>query len=71
MSDRETVLRVEGMTCGHCVRHVDEALRAIEGVEDVAVSLADGSAQVKHGSACSVEAMLEALRDAGYDGALA
>ena len=69
MSDRETVLRVDGMTCGNCVRHVDEALREIEGVEDVVVSLAEGRAQVKHGSACSVDAMLEALREAGYDGA--
>lgn len=69
MSDRETVLRVEGMTCGNCVRHVDETLRELDGVEDVAVSLPDGRATVKHAAACSVEAMLEALREAGYDGA--
>ena len=64
---RETVLRVEGMTCGHCVRHVEEALRSVAGVEDVEVRLDAGEARVRH--AGSVEAMLAALRDEGYEGA--
>ncbi len=29
------LLRVEGMTCDGCARHVSEALKAVPGVEDV------------------------------------
>ena len=35
----ETVLRVEGMMCGHCTSSVDSALRAVDGVLDVSVDL--------------------------------
>lgn len=31
----EFVLRIEGMTCDNCVRHVTQALRSVAGVTDV------------------------------------
>ncbi|MDO4541512.1 MAG: heavy metal translocating P-type ATPase, partial [Bacillota bacterium] len=34
----EKLLKVEGMMCGHCQAHVDKALRAVDGVSDVAVN---------------------------------
>ncbi len=66
---RETVLKVEGMTCTSCVRHVGDALREIEGVEDVRVRLQDGQVCVVHGAESSLDAMIDALREAGYDAA--
>lgn len=33
------ILSVEGMMCGHCTARVEKALRAVEGVADVEVSL--------------------------------
>ena len=32
-------LKIEGMTCDHCVMHVTNALEAIDGVEKAKVSL--------------------------------
>ena len=43
----EKVLNIEGMVCGMCVKHVDKALRDIQGIKDVDVSLESKSAQVK------------------------
>ncbi len=57
-------LRVEGMTCGGCARHVEKALRGTPGVTEVAVDLASGSATVT-GSA-PPEALAAALAEAGY-----
>jgi copper chaperone len=73
MSDqRETLLKVGGMTCMSCVRHVDRALRDLEGVSAVEVRLREGAVRVVHDPrAVPIEAMIEALRDAGYEGALA
>lgn len=69
-SDRETLLNVTGMTCGGCVRHVDHALRELAGVSAVEVRLCEGEVVVKHDpEKASVATMLEALREAGYDGA--
>ena len=38
---------VEGMSCEHCVRSVQEALESLEGVASVSVSLEDGIALVE------------------------
>ena len=39
--------KVEGMSCSHCVMNVERAIRSVEGVEDVKVSLAENSAAIK------------------------
>ena len=38
---------VEGMSCEHCVRSVQEALDSLEGIASVSVSLEDGAALVE------------------------
>ncbi|WP_437673865.1 CopZ family metallochaperone [Sorangium sp. So ce131] len=59
-------LVIEGMTCGHCVQAVSKALAKVPGVTRVGeVSLERGEAAVE-GSA-TVEALLAAVRDAGYE----
>ena len=35
----EKVLNIEGMVCMNCVKHVDKALREIQGIKDVDVSM--------------------------------
>ena len=67
MNIRDITLAVEGMTCGSCVRHVEDALRALDGVTAVEVKLREGQAVVAHDpSRAPVERMLAALDDAGY-----
>ena len=48
LSETETTLDVEGMTCGSCVRHVEGALCTLEGVERVQVRMGDGKVVVVH-----------------------
>jgi len=59
-------LQIDGMTCGHCVKAVREALAELPGVEvqDVAI----GSAIVTYdpGTTPRIE-LVEAVRDAGYE----
>ena len=66
-SERDTVLVVDGMSCGSCVRHVSEALARLEGVTQVDVRLAEGAARVQHDPArATVAQMLAALDEEGY-----
>ena len=51
----EKVLNIEGMVCGMCVKHVDKALRDIQGIKDVAVHLESKSAR------CSLTRMCRML----------
>ena len=63
----ETDLRIEGMTCDHCVRRVEKALGAVPGVHTVGVSLEQGMAHVAFDPAvASLDAMREAVAEAGY-----
>ena len=38
---------VEGMNCNHCAANVEKAIAAVEGVEQVEVSLHEGTARIK------------------------
>jgi copper chaperone CopZ len=64
-----TTLQVNGMTCGACVRHVNQALNAIGGVTAVDVDLASGLVRVEGNADNS--AMIAALDEAGYPAQLA
>lgn len=61
-------LRVEGMTCGHCVQRVTDVLEKAPGVKKVEVSLDDKSARVtlKKEGAVSAGALIETISEAGY-----
>ncbi|HEY5947014.1 MAG TPA: heavy metal-associated domain-containing protein [Kofleriaceae bacterium] len=64
-----TTLRISGMTCNGCVRHVDKALRAVPGVTAVEVSLPDGAAKVVHDESAAMAALVAAVESAGYEAA--
>ena len=63
-----TKLDVQGMTCGGCVASVTRVLKAVPGVEEVAVTLRPGAATVTFDPArTNVAALRTAVEDAGYD----
>jgi copper chaperone CopZ len=64
-----TTLRITGMTCNGCVRHVDKALRGVAGVTAVEVSLPEGSAKIVHDENAELPAFVAAVESAGYTAA--
>ncbi len=59
------LLKIEGMSCGHCVMHVQSALEDVSGVTSAKVDLMERSAMVE-GEALSDQALRAAVADAGY-----
>ena len=62
-----TTLRVDGMTCGHCVAAVTEELTKLEGVTDVQVDLDDGVVTVESSQMLDVDDATAAIVEAGYE----
>lgn len=58
------VLKVSGMSCGHCVRAITRAVQAGDPAAEVQVDL--GAGEVRVDSAQSLEQLLQAVRDQGY-----
>ena len=62
----EKVMNIEGMVCGNCVKHVDKALREIEGITQVEVSLEKKMAQVQLNQDVPDDVLKTAVEEAGY-----
>lgn len=60
-------INIEGMSCGHCVKHVEEALGEIKGVNSVKVSLESKNAIVELGGEVNDSQIKEAIEEAGYE----
>lgn len=62
------VLKINGMTCQMCVKHVTRALEGVEGVTHVEVNLEPGIAQVTYDpTVTDLPALQEAVAEAGYE----
>ncbi|MDD7543399.1 MAG: heavy metal translocating P-type ATPase [Peptoniphilaceae bacterium] len=61
----EKTIQVEGMSCDHCRKHVEEALNAIDGVA-AEVNLEKKEARIRICKPVSEEALKQAIEDAGY-----
>ncbi|MBI3926893.1 MAG: cadmium-translocating P-type ATPase [Armatimonadetes bacterium] len=64
MANPQTTLKIRGMTCASCVRHVERAIQAVPGVQAAQVNLATEKATVI-GTATGAD-LRAAVEDAGY-----
>ncbi|GLS32504.1 Cd2+/Zn2+-exporting ATPase [Mesorhizobium albiziae] len=62
----QTRYRVTGMDCASCASKIDTAVRRIDGVEDVSVSVANGRLTVTHGGGVTNEAIVRQVSKLGY-----
>ena len=63
----EVVLKVEGMTCGHCTSAVEKAVHALPGVSVAHAELNDSTVAVKFDSSViGLDAIKKSIVDAGY-----
>ncbi len=60
-------LKIEGMMCQHCVKHVNDALSKMDGVTDVVVSLEEKKADVTMEREISTDEFKKVITDAGYE----
>ncbi|MGN8644526.1 copper chaperone CopZ [Gracilibacillus sp. HCP3S3_G5_1] len=65
---KQTRLKVEGMTCGHCQASVEGALQELAGVTKAEVNLTEGIVDVTYDEQkVTIAAMEDAVEQQGYD----
>lgn len=62
-----TIIKINGMSCGHCSMAVKKALGQIEGVEKVEVSLEDKTATIISTTSLDTNVLKEIIDDEGYE----
>lgn len=58
------IFTVSGMSCGHCVRAITLAIRALDAAAEVQVDL--GASEVRVASRLDAEQLQQAIRAQGY-----
>jgi copper ion binding protein len=61
-----STLKIEGMTCMHCVAAVTKALSVVDGVKEVHVDLEKGEATFQEEQPVDSTVLTEAIEKAGY-----
>jgi len=60
-------IKIEGMTCQHCVMRIQKALKEVPGVLAVQVDLKKGEADIKVQDGVSPQILISAIKNAGYE----
>jgi len=64
-------IKVSGMSCQHCVQSIENALQQSNGVDKVLVDLNEEKAYIEYDpSKINEEKLLQAIKDAGYEGTI-
>lgn len=61
------VMTVEGMMCGMCEAHVNDALRKVPGVKKASASRTKKLVTIECDDTVADEALLKAVNDTGYE----
>ncbi len=65
--NKQYILQINGMSCGHCSAAVTKALKAVPGVLDAEVNLEEKNATVSAGENVLAEDLDKAVVEAGYE----
>lgn len=64
----EHTLKVEGMSCHHCVNAIEESVGQLAGVNNVAVDLKNGTVAVDYNeTAVNLETIKKEIEEQGYE----
>ena len=65
---QNVTLKVEGMSCGHCVKAVESSVGELNGIESVKVNLDEAEVAVSfNDTQVSLEQIKETIEEQGYD----
>ena len=64
---KETIIKVEGMVCNGCENRVQNALKTIDGIENVVADHNTGTVTVTANNSVDEKTMKEKIEDIGFE----
>lgn len=64
---KETIINVKGMVCNGCENRVKNALKTIDGVEDVEANYTNGIVKVKSKDEVEESSLKDKIEDIGFE----
>lgn len=61
------IIKIKGMTCGHCSARVEKMLLSVDGINHAVVDLAGENAIIKLEKEVADDVIRAAVDDAGYE----
>jgi copper chaperone len=66
--NKKIMLVVDGISCNHCVKSIEDALMKIDGIYDIEVSLEYKTVDIEFDETkTNLDEIKEAIEDQGYD----
>ncbi|NQT74296.1 MAG: heavy-metal-associated domain-containing protein [Chloroflexi bacterium] len=62
----KTTIKVSGMSCANCVRHMSEALQGLDGIKDVQIDLPTGEVTFEKVDSVTMDEVATVVQEAGY-----
>ena len=64
---KETIIKVKGMVCNGCENRVQNALKTIDGIEEVIANHNDGTVKITSNEEVQQSVMEEKIEDIGFE----
>jgi copper chaperone len=61
------ILKVEGMSCNHCVNSIETSVGGLTGVSAVKVDLNNNEVSVEYSNEATLDKVKETIEDQGFD----
>lgn len=65
--ENKVIIKVTGMTCGHCEMHVRQALEQVEGVKKAIADRKKEQAVITCSKTVPASTLIEAVKKTGYE----
>ncbi len=66
MFGKKLVVNIEGMSCSHCAKKVEEGLKKLDGVKSVKVNLEKKNATIAYKDTLDVKDVENVINELGY-----
>ena len=64
---KDIQIKVNGMVCGGCKKRVENALKTIDGIEDVVADYENGNVAIKTNKEIELSTIKEKIEDIGFE----
>lgn len=61
------IIKINGMSCNHCKMSIEQALKNIEGIENVEVNLEDKQAIIETSKEIKNETIIDVIDEIGFE----